>query len=69
MITRAVNESIRIVLRQDIRYQDLISTGKTLKYSYDAGQYILMNKIASDVALTIQHHFGQIKVFTERNSR
>lgn len=68
MITRAVNESIRIVLRQDIRYQDLISTREDSEGNIVMMQAntFLMNKIASDVALTIQHHFGQIKVFTER---
>lgn len=68
MITKTVNESIRIVLRQDVKYQDLISTkedseGNIVMMQADT---FLMNKIASDVALTIQHHFEQIRVLTER---
>lgn len=70
MITRVVNESILAVLKQgqDIKYRDLIfmkedSEGNIVMMQADT---FLMNRIASDVALTIQNHFGQTKNATER---
>ena len=63
MLTRVINESVLTVLKQDrdIRYRDLIfmkedSEGNIVMMQADT---FLMNKVASDVALTIQDHFGQ----------
>lgn len=68
MITRTINESIHIVLKQDMRYQDLISVkedseGNIVMMQADT---FLMNKIAADVALTIQDYFKHTKSSTER---
>ncbi|NMA03984.1 MAG: sporulation protein YunB [Clostridiales bacterium] len=70
MITRVVNESILTVLKRDrdIGYRDLIfikedSEGNIVMMQADT---FLMNRIASDVALTIQERFGQTKNVAER---
>lgn len=68
IITRSVNESVRSVLKQGIKYQDLIFTkedseGNIVMMQADT---FLMNRIAADVALAIQDHFGQTKSAPER---
>lgn len=66
--TRAINESVSLVLKQDIQYQDLISVKEDDEGNITMMQAntFLMNKVASDVALTIQDHFKQIKITSDR---
>ena len=65
--TRAINQSIAIVLKQSIDYEDLISIKKDSDGNITLMQAntMLMNKVASDVALTIQDHFSRIKTTSE----
>lgn len=66
--TRSINESVSLVLKQDIRYEDLISIKEDTEGNITMMQAntFLMNRIASDVALTIQDHFKQIKTTSEK---
>ncbi|MBU5677661.1 sporulation protein YunB [Alkaliphilus sp. MSJ-5] len=66
--TRAINESVSLVLKQDIQYQDLISVKEDDEGNITMMQAntFLMNKVASDVALTIQDHLKQIKTTSDR---
>ncbi|PHS36284.1 MAG: sporulation protein YunB [Alkaliphilus sp.] len=66
--TRAINQSIAVVLKQSIDYEDLISIKKDNDGNITLMQAntMLMNKVASDVALTIQDHFSKIKTTSER---
>jgi len=66
--TRAINESIALVLKQDIEYQDLISVKEDDEGNITMMQAntFLMNKVASDMALAIQEHLKQIKTTSDR---
>lgn len=66
--TRAINESIGIVLKQDIGYEDLISVKEDDEGNITMMQAntFLMNKVASDMALAIQEHLKQIKTTSDR---
>jgi len=66
--TRAINESISLVLKQHIQYQDLISVKEDDEGNITMMQAntFLMNKVASDMALAIQEHLKQIKTASER---
>lgn len=66
--TRAINESISLVLKQELNYQDLISVREDEEGNITMMQAntFLMNKVASDVALTIQEHLKQIKITSDR---
>lgn len=68
IITRAINESVSTVVKQDIKYQDLISIKEDSEGSITMMQAntFLMNKIASDVALTIQDYLKQINTVADR---
>lgn len=67
IITKAINESVSMVVKQDIKYQDLISIKEDSEGSITMIQAdtFLMNRVASDVALTIQDHLKEIKAFSE----
>jgi len=66
--TRAINESISLVLKQHIQYQDLISVKEDDEGNITMMQAntFLMNKVASDMALAVQEHLKQIKTASER---
>lgn len=66
--TRAINESISNVLKEDIRYQDLIFVKEDEEGNVTLMQAntFLMNKVASDVALTIQGYLKQIQTTSDR---
>lgn len=66
--TRAINESVSIVVKQDIRYEDLISIKEDDEGNITSLQAntMMMNKVASDVALTIQEHLKQIQTASDR---
>ncbi|ABR48382.1 Sporulation protein YunB [Alkaliphilus metalliredigens QYMF] len=68
LTTRAINESISVVIRQDIEYEDLVSIKEDEEGNITLMQAntMLMNRIASDVALTIQEHLKQIKTTSDR---
>jgi sporulation protein YunB len=55
--SKAINESIRDKITDDIRYQDLyfIRTDSEGNITFMQANTIMMNKVASDVALTIQN--------------
>ncbi len=66
--TRAINESISLVLKEDIQYQDLISIKEDRDGNITMMQAntFMMNKVASDVALTIQYYLKQIKTASDK---
>ncbi|MGV8145705.1 MAG: sporulation protein YunB [Alkaliphilus sp.] len=66
--TRAINQSIAEVLKQSIDYEDLIAIKKDYEGNITLMQAntMLMNKVASDVALTIQDRFSEIETTSER---
>ncbi|MCC5911617.1 MAG: sporulation protein YunB [Clostridiaceae bacterium] len=66
--TRAINESVSIVVKQDVEYEDLISIKEDEEGNITLMQAntMMMNKVASDVALTIQEHLKQIQTAAER---
>lgn len=68
LTTRAINESVRTVLKENIRYEDLISTKEDLEGNISMMQAntFLMNRISADLALTIQDYFTQIRNSIER---
>ncbi|WP_243109395.1 sporulation protein YunB [Anaerophilus nitritogenes] len=61
--TRAINESVNSKISEDIKYQDLISirTDNEGNVTMMQANTIMMNKIASEVALTVQDNIRQIK--------
>ncbi|WP_053957609.1 sporulation protein YunB [Inediibacterium massiliense] len=61
--TRAINESINSKISEEIKYQDLISirTDNEGNVTMMQANTIMMNKIASEVALTVQDNIRQIK--------
>lgn len=68
MTTRAINESIKSVLQENIDYEDLIFLKEDSEGNIALMQAntFLMNKISADVALSIQESFGQIKKMVEK---
>ncbi|GAB6087749.1 sporulation protein YunB [Alkaliphilus crotonatoxidans] len=68
LTTRAVNQAMSFVLEQGIEYKDLISIKEDHEGNITMMQAntMYMNKIASDVALTIQEHLKQIRTTSDR---
>lgn len=66
--TRAVNQAVSLVLEGGIRYEDLISVKEDSEGNVTLMQAntMAMNKVASDVALTIQEQLNQIKTTSDR---
>lgn len=66
--TRAINESVSIVVKQDIKYSDLIDIKEDEEGNITLMQAntMMMNQVASDVALTIQEHLKQIQTASEK---
>lgn len=67
IITRAINESVSIVVKRDIKYEDLIVTKEDEEgnITFMQANTIMMNRVASNVALTIQDHLKQIQTAYE----
>lgn len=68
IITRSINESIRVVLKEGLDYQDLISVREDEEGNITMMQAntFLMNKVASDVALTVQDYLKEIMTTPDR---
>ncbi len=68
LTTRAVNQAVSIVLENGVEYTDLISIREDIEGNITMMQAntMTMNKVASDVALTIQEHLKQIKTASDR---
>ncbi|MBM7613540.1 sporulation protein YunB [Alkaliphilus hydrothermalis] len=68
LTTRAVNQAVSIVLDNGVKYEDLISVKEDGEGNITLMQAntMYMNKVASDVALTIQEHLKQIKTASDR---
>lgn len=66
--TRAVNQAVSLVLEKGIKYDDLIFVKEDDEGSITLMQAntMAMNKVASDVALTIQEQLNQIKTTSDR---
>lgn len=66
--TKAINQSVSVVVKQEIKYEDLITVKEDDEGNITLMQAntMMMNKIASDVALTIQEHLKQIQTTAER---
>ncbi len=60
--TQAINDAVKIKIRNDIKYKDLISIeyDKSGKASMMQANTVLMNSIASDVALEVQNNIRQM---------
>ncbi len=68
LTTRAVNQAVSFILEQGIEYKDLVSIKEDREGNITMMQAntMSMNKIASDVALTIQEHLKQIRTNSDR---
>ncbi|KAB3532796.1 sporulation protein YunB [Alkaliphilus pronyensis] len=66
--TRAVNQAVSLVLEGGIKYDDLIYVKEDEEGNITLMQAntMSMNKVASDVALTIQEQLNQIKATSDR---
>ncbi|KAB3531606.1 sporulation protein YunB [Alkaliphilus serpentinus] len=67
--TRAVNQAVSLVLEDgEVRYEDLISVKEDSEGNVTLMQAntMAMNKVASNVALTIQEQLNQIKTTSDR---
>ncbi|MBF8982039.1 sporulation protein YunB [Lutibacter sp. B2] len=64
--TRAINEAVNTKLSKNIKYEDLISirTDTEGNITMMQANTVMMNKLASEVALTIQDNIKKIKVST-----
>ena len=68
LTTRAVNQGVSLVLDQNIQYKDLIYIKEDNEGNITMMQAntMVMNRMASDVALNIQEQLKQIKAASER---
>lgn len=66
LANRSINKSVAEVVKDDINYSDLINTklDSQGKITLMQSNTIMMNKIASDVALLIQEELKQVKTTT-----
>ena len=66
LANRSINKAVAEVVKDDINYSDLINTklDSQGKITLMQSNTIMMNKIASDVALLIQEELKQIKTTT-----
>ncbi|WP_231701764.1 sporulation protein YunB [Crassaminicella thermophila] len=66
--TRAINESVNATVSQDIKYQDLIfiRTDNEGSVTMMQANTMMMNKLASEVALSVQDNIKQIKASSVR---
>ena len=64
--TRSINESVNTKLSKDIKYEDLIAirTDTEGNITMMQANTVMMNKLASEVALTIQDNIKKIKAST-----
>ena len=64
--TRSINESVKAKLTKDIKYEDLIAirTDTEGNITMMQANTVMMNKLASEVALTIQDNIKKIKAST-----
>lgn len=68
LTTRAVNQGVSIVMDKNIEYKDLIYIKEDSEGNITMMQAntMIMNRVASDVALTIQEQLNLIKAASER---
>ncbi len=61
--TRAINESVNLKVSEDIKYEDLISirTDTEGNVTMMQANTVMMNKLASEVALSVQDNIKKIK--------
>lgn len=66
--TKAINESVNTILKQDIQYKDLMYIKEDADGNVTMMQAntILMNKIAADVAITIQNYLSNTTATAQR---
>ena len=66
LANRSINKAVAEVVKDDINYSDLINTklDSQGKITLMQSNTIMMNKIASDVALLIQEELKQVKTTT-----